>query len=210
MTTVRVKQYANDLEKQRDSTLVSGDARDGKIVDGTFVIADGAAADEGITHPKEIYCFCCCDYRWAVIVINAIAIVGMLLNLISNINLGTTAVAIASMILVLICHAAGIYGAWKFRPCVVTVAAVVHLSGLISGIVIFFLVAKDDTEMISTTGFAYVSEGNGELSADEVASVVYVVILVGIALAVVLSAFFFHAHVRLIRLLKQGKMTPQN
>ena len=128
--------------------------------------------------PRNLCCFCCCDYRRAVMVIDALVLVFVVLIFylssngspeISRLDAGIAGIAFLT---------AGIYGAKTYRPWGVVLAAIPH--------------------SISTLYFSYctlVVPGAWKFPS---------------ATFAIPSAYCLYAHHKLLQLMKQGIITPEN
>jgi len=212
-----------DIEQRQRYTVVGGG---GKFADGSLSIADAVAVEEAILHQKESFCFCCCDYRRAVIIIDSILLVAVVLNLMTINVLAASLVnkgfdegfAAVAVVLVLLTGiglvASGIYGAAKYQRWGVIAGGVFHFVrtmqafyGLI-GIFIFPEQYQDAANLAYANMAA--NSGGSDLSESDAANVMMGSMIFTSIGIVIMSCFYLHAHVKLLRLMKQGVMTPQN
>ena len=199
--------------------MVSGGGIDGKnkFADGSLSIADAVAVDGAILHQKHKFCFCCCDYRRAVMVIDAIALIGLLMNLPAVLLMRSSgAINIFGLVTIIAgaaCYTAGIYGAKTYQPWGVVLAAIPHSINILSQCyLIFALFAFPDAYkgLGSFYGDMMADASDGDLTADDAADAFYGGMLIGAVGGLILGGFYFHAHLKLRKLMKQGIITPRN
>lgn len=178
--------------------------------------------DESILRKREHFCFCCCDYRTAVIAIDVLMVIDAVqqLSSIDDDKVGGTtdrgfpdegvekAVVVFRNLVNLALFIGGIYGAIRYVRIGVILAGVGHFLGLLY--TLFSMLAPDGGRIGSE--FDDVFDDDAIDDDDEVAE-----LLPGIAVGLVvpievfgavLSCLYLHAHVKLLRLMKQGVILP--
>lgn len=213
-----------DPEQPSKYALVAGGGNTEKFADGSLGIADAVAVEESVLHQKESFCFCCCDFRRAVIIVDSIQLAGLALNLLAipvlaaglvqqGFNEGFATAGVTLMVLGGIgLLASGIYGAAKYQQWGVIAGGVYNFLKTMQEFWSLFavLMFPDQYKEVYNAAYANADIDGSDVSAADFENTMVGSMVGGAFIAIVLQCFFLHAHVKLYRLMKQGVMTPQN
>ena len=151
-------------------------------------IAVAEEVDESILHRKELFCGCCCDYRLAVIVINAIFVFVLTLVMVADkrVNMRNCDLLFFGFAYVAL-NAAGFYGALRYQRWGVMLGGMAQVLGIVAdSYILVSTLVNNGSKLEFTTG------PWGRLNR------------------LVMDFVFLHAHATLLRLMNEGVMTPRN